>query len=76
LNISEAPAASDVLEDHVKMHVFEVVVAELPLPVRGLNVAPGGTKSFVQWAPLGTLNRTDRPRALAEPVFVTVIVPQ
>jgi hypothetical protein len=76
LKVSEVPAASDVLEDHVKMHVFEVVAAELPLPVSGLNVAPDGTVSFVQCAPLGTLNLTDKPEAVAEPVFVTVIAPQ
>jgi hypothetical protein len=54
LNVIDAPLASVV--DHVKTHLFDRVVAEVPLPLRGLNFAPDGTESLVQWSPLGTLN--------------------
>jgi hypothetical protein len=47
LNVTEAPAAS-VLFAQVNVQVLDVVVAEVPLPDRGLNVAPEGTVSLVQ----------------------------
>jgi hypothetical protein len=75
LNVSEAPAPSDLL-DHVNLQVFDVVAAELPLPLRGLSVAPEGTASLVQWTPLGTLNWTLNPDTLDDPPFLMVIVPQ
>jgi hypothetical protein len=52
LNVFEAPLASLALAQ-VKMHTFDVVVAEGPLPVRGLKLAPDGTQSLVQCAPSG-----------------------
>ena len=58
MNVSDAPAAS-VLFAHVNLHVFDVVVADVPLPERGLSVAPDGTVSLVQWSPLGTVNWTE-----------------
>jgi hypothetical protein len=75
LNVSDAPAAS-VLLDQVNVHTFEVVLADVPLPLRGLSEAPEGTVSFVQWSPLGTENLTAKPVTLAAPLFLTVIVPQ
>jgi hypothetical protein len=47
LNVIEAPLASEAL-DHVKTHLFDDVAAELPLPLRGLSLAPDGTLSLVQ----------------------------
>jgi hypothetical protein len=47
LNVTDAPAASELLA-HVNLHVFDVVTAEVPLPERGLRVAPEGTVSLVQ----------------------------
>ena len=58
MKVTEAPAAS-VLLAHVNLHVFDVVVADVPLPERGLSVAPEGTVSFVQWSPLGSVNSTE-----------------
>ena len=58
MNVSDAPAAS-VLLDHVNVHEFDVVAADVPLPERGLSVAPAGTVSLVQWSPLGTVNWTE-----------------
>jgi hypothetical protein len=75
LNVVDAPFASVAL-DHVKTHLFDDVVAEEPLPLRGLNLAPDGTLSLVQWSPLGTLNWTANPWSADDPVFLTVIVPQ
>jgi hypothetical protein len=75
LNVSDAPAAS-VLLANVNVHAFDVVVADVPLPERGLSAAPEGTVSFVQWSPLGTVNLTAKPVTLADPLFLTVIVPQ
>jgi hypothetical protein len=75
LNVSDAPRASLVLAQ-VKMHTFDVVVADAPLPVRGLNVAPDGTESLVQWAPSGICSCTEKPLMLPVPLFLIVIVPQ
>jgi hypothetical protein len=75
LNVTEAPFASVAL-DHVNTHLFDDVAAEVPLPLRGLSLAPDGTLSFVQWSPLGTLNCTAYPCRADEPVFLTVMVPQ
>jgi hypothetical protein len=75
LKVIDAPLASVAL-DHVKTHLFDRVVAEVPLPLRGLNFAPDGTLSLVQWSPLGTLNCTANPWSDDDPVFLTVIVPQ
>jgi hypothetical protein len=55
LNVIEAPAAS-VLLAHVNLQTFDVVAADVPLPLRGLNAAPEGTVSLVQWSPPGTVN--------------------
>jgi hypothetical protein len=57
LNVVDAPFARVAL-DHVKMHWFDRVDADGPLPFKGPSVAPDGTESFVQCAPLGTLNWT------------------
>ncbi len=73
--MSEPPAASVALA-HVNLQTFDVVCAEVPLPVRGLSVAPEGTVSFVQWSPLGTLNCTEKPVTLLDAPFLIVIVPQ
>jgi hypothetical protein len=75
LNVSEAPAAS-VLLDHVNLQVFDVVAADVPLPVSGLRTAPEGTVSLVQWSPLGTLNWTVNPVTEDDPLFLIVMVPQ
>jgi hypothetical protein len=75
LNVSDAPAAS-VVWAHVKTQTFACVVAEVPEPTSGPSVAPGGTASFVQWSPLGMLNRTENPVTLLDWSFLTVIVPQ
>jgi hypothetical protein len=74
LNVVDAPAASD--DVNVKVHWLDVVCADVPLPVRGLSVAPDGTASFVQWSPLGTLKETANPCHEPAPSFLTVIVPQ
>ena len=47
MNVNEAPALIEA-EAHANVHAFDVVAAELPLPERGLNVAPEGTASLVQ----------------------------
>jgi hypothetical protein len=75
LNVFEAPDASVAL-DQVNLQWFDVVVADVPLPVSGLKTAPDGTASFVQCVPLGTSNATEYPEALDGPLFFTVIVPQ
>jgi hypothetical protein len=75
LNVSDAPAASVVLA-HVYVHTFEVVNADVPLPVRGVSLAPVGTASLVQWSPLGTVNLTANPATLEAASFLIVIVPQ
>jgi hypothetical protein len=74
LKVVEAPAASE--PDHVNLQTFELVVADVPLPVRGLSVAPEGTVSLVQWSPLGIVNWTAYPLTADEPPFLMVIVPQ
>jgi hypothetical protein len=73
LNVFDAPAASD--EANVNVHSFDFVAADDPLPLRGLNVAPDGTESFVQWSPLGIPKETANPFHEECPVFWTVIVP-
>jgi hypothetical protein len=47
LKVSDAPPFNVVFA-HVKVHSFDVVLAELPLPVSGLSFAPDGTASLVQ----------------------------
>ena len=46
------------------------------LTSRGFRIAPAGTESFVQCAPLGTSKATEKPFQLALLVFFTVIEPQ
>jgi hypothetical protein len=75
LKVFDAPDASLALA-HVNLQWFDVVVADAPLPFSGLNVAPEGTASFVQCAPLGTSNSTVKPVAPPGPLFFTVMVPQ
>jgi hypothetical protein len=75
LNVIDAPAASVVL-GQVNVHAFDDVVADVPLPERGLSAAPDGTVSLVQWSPLGTVNLTAKPVTLAAELFLIVIVPQ
>jgi hypothetical protein len=75
LNVSEAPAASLVL-DQVNLQLFDVVAALVPLPLSGLRTAPDGTVSLVQWSPLGTLNCTTNPVTSDDPLFLIVTVPQ
>jgi hypothetical protein len=60
LNVIDAPLASVAL-DQVNTHLFDLVVADDPLPLKGLNLAPDGTVSLVQCTPLGTLNCTANP---------------
>jgi hypothetical protein len=74
LNVFDAPLASDDVQ--VNVHVFEVVVADEPLPLRGLSFAPEGTLSLVQCAPLATLKVTAKPLRAEAPVFLIVMVPQ
>jgi hypothetical protein len=75
LNVFVAPTASDPVA-HVKTQWFDLVAADVPLPLRGLSVAPLGTVSFVQWTPLGTSKATVRPTADEGPSFFTERVPQ
>jgi hypothetical protein len=74
LNVLVAPGASDCV--HVKMHTFDVVWAEAPVPVKGLNVAPEGIASLVQCTPLGTSKETAKPFHADALLFLTVRVPQ
>ena len=69
-----APEAS-VVFDQVNVHVFDVVNAEVPVPVSGLSTAPVGTASLVQCAPVGTLNVSEKFDAFAGPLFLKLIVP-
>jgi hypothetical protein len=48
----------------------------VPLPVRGLNVAPEGTASLVQCTPLGTSKETAKPSHADALRFLTARVPQ
>ncbi len=72
--VSDAPDAS-VVFDQVNVHVFDVVNAEVPVPVSGLSTAPVGTVSLVQCTPVGTLNVRAKFEAFAGPLFLKVIVP-
>jgi hypothetical protein len=74
LNVS-LPFTARVLV-HVNVQVFDFVVADEPLPLRGLSLAPDGTESLVQCAPDGTLKVTAKPFNADDPVFLMVIVPQ
>jgi hypothetical protein len=58
LNVADAPEASFALAQ-VYTQWFDVVVADEPLPLRGLSFAPEGTESFVQCAPLAMSNATE-----------------
>jgi hypothetical protein len=75
LKVFVAPAARVAL-DHVKTQWFDDVLAALPLPLRGLSVAPVGTASFVQCAPAGTSNETANPCHAEGAAFLTDNVPQ
>jgi hypothetical protein len=74
LNVLVAPAASVCVK--VKVHAFDVVHAEVPVPVRGLSVEPEGTASLVQCTPAGTSKDTAKPTHACEPLFLTASVPQ
>jgi hypothetical protein len=75
LNVFDAPAASFALA-HVKTQWLLFVAADEPLPLSGESVAPEGTVSLVQCAPLGTSKATAKPVAADGPAFFTVTVPQ